>query len=92
VSAGFGDFCDTQGMNDEDPLLAWFDVEGFDVHVSQVGEVWTASALLRSQRIGAATTETGMTRAEALEHLRTKLKDSCSKQGGSLRDDRDALT
>lgn len=60
-------------MAEEDDLLAWFDREGYDVHLSQSGESWTASALLRSQRIDAATTGTGETRAGALEQLRATL-------------------
>jgi hypothetical protein len=79
-------------MIDEDHLLAWFDHEGYDVHLSQVDGVWTASALLRSQRISAAATETGMTRAEALVHLQTKLESTRGQPGGSPHAERDPST
>jgi hypothetical protein len=66
-------------MAEEDDLLAWFDREGYDVHLSQSGGLWVASALLRSQRIDAATTEVRESRAGALAQLQARLKSASAR-------------
>lgn len=64
---------ETPGVADEAQLLAWFDRHGYDVHLEELDQVWSAAATLKIQPVGAGAAESGKTRVAALEHLQARL-------------------